>query len=142
MLRGFLAAGWFEALADRRVDKPERKMNKLQEYIWDTIFDPLWAQRNDILHQEENKYNLAEDQKLTERITWYVQHKQDVLAHQDQFLAQHDVTRLHKMRRKTKREWVRHLDRARKAYDIERKQVASAQNVLTRYFPVRSQEAG
>ena len=42
------------------------------------------------------------------------------------------------MRSDTKRLWVRNLERAQEAYAIERRQLASSQNVITRYMvPLR-----
>ena len=61
-------------------------------------------------------------------------HKQDLLAYCDQGLADIDLSTLHRMKRKTKRAWVHHLDIARKAFDNERTQVANGQSVITRFL--------
>ena len=134
LLRGFLARGWFDALVEAGVSHPDRKMNRLQQMIWDDVFAPIWTQRNNILHGEANKYNTAEDEELTSKIIWYVQHKDRLLAGHDRFLARQDLTTLHRMRRETKREWIKHLETAKEAYEIERTQLASKQNVITRYY--------
>ena len=134
MLRGYLATAWVEAIESCGGTNVDRKMNSIQRLLWDTYFMAIWKRRNTTLHDEENKYNTAEDRALTERIEWYVEHKEEALAAADQFLASHDITTLHRMRRATKREWVRHLDRVRESYELELKQRASRQNMITRYL--------
>jgi hypothetical protein len=69
---------------------------------------------------------------------WYAQHRECILSHHDQFLAEYDITSLHRMPRTVQRVWIRHLDSARRAYENERRQRALDQNVITRYFPSRS----
>lgn len=80
--------------------------------IWNDIFDPLWDQRNRILHLYDaaNKYNMVEDTALSAQLIWYVRNKHSLLAYQDHFLAKHDANNVHRMRRATKREWIQHLD--------------------------------
>jgi hypothetical protein len=138
LMRGFLAKAWHTHLKFLKVPNPERRMDSLLQIIWNDVFYPLWEQRNQILHDEKSKYNLAENRLLTQKILWYVQHKHLILAGQDQFLANHDLTRLHKLKRKTKRQWIKHLDRVREAYDKERRQIASRQNVITQYLTRRT----
>ena len=139
--RGYLSVKWYNHLKFLKVPNPERRIDSLLQIIWEDIFDPLWGQRNSILHEEKNKYNVAEDKILSDKLIWYVQNKHALLAYQDHFLAKHDLTTLHRMRRATKREWIRHLDRARQAYENEQKKRASDQNVITRYFQSRTATA-
>ena len=109
-----------EVLEDSGVTHPGRPMNTLHRLIWDTATDPLWYERNVIMPKSKNKYNAMEDARLSGRITWYVEHHHELLDHHDKFLAEVDLTRLSGMQRQKKREWVRHLDTARKAWKIER----------------------
>jgi hypothetical protein len=134
MHRGYLATGWFDAIESAGVSNPERKMNILQKLVWDYWAFPIWKTRNDILHGPNNKYTMAENNNLSERILWYVENKAYVLAQGDQFMASIDVSRLHKMRRETKKAWVKHLDKLRSAFDIEKATRAKGQNAITQYL--------
>ena len=135
MVRGFLAEGWMAALVESGTPKPERRMKTLQRLTWDDFAFPLWLQRNDVLHKNStNEYNCKEDRMLSAKITWYQKHRQDILSIQD-------LTTLHRMKRETKRAWTNILDKARAAYDNERNQRASSQNVITRYFQTTTQGA-
>ena len=74
-------------------------------------------------------------------LTWYVNHRRDVLSNHDTFLARMDVSTLHRIRLETKREWVHRLDMARDAYTNELRQRANSQNVITRYLVRRRDRA-
>jgi hypothetical protein len=50
---------------------PTQIMNKLQCMVWMDFFEPLWQNRNELLHQQKNKYKRAEDATLTEQLEWY-----------------------------------------------------------------------
>lgn len=115
MLRGFLAKGWMEKSKEAGVPLPERQMNILQEIIWIGILDPIWQERNDVRHGEENKHGAATDEALNMTIEWCVAYKQDVLRHHNQCLVQIDLTRLAGRRKQTKKRWVKHLDIAHEA---------------------------
>ena len=142
MIRGFLANGWMAALVDSGTPYPERRMKTLQLLTWDDLAFPMWLQRNDILHEDtSNKYNRKEDSLLSAKITWYQQNRRDILSHHDQWLAEQDLSTLHRMQRTTKRAWTTILDKARDAYDNERNQRANSQNVITRYFQTTTQSA-
>ena len=54
------------------------------------------------MHWSKNKYNAIEDERLSERIIWNVEHRHELVDYHDQFLAEIDLTRLSGMRRKTK----------------------------------------
>ena len=138
MLRGFLAKGWKRAIEKAGASHPERRMNTLLRLVWDTIMDPLWQERNEIKHSKDNKYNAVDDERLSARIVWYVDHRHELLQHHDQFLAEIDLTRLSGMRRETKRKWISNLDTAKRAWEIEREQKGKNQQVLTRFFGIRA----
>ena len=96
--------------------------------------DPLWHERNDIKHRKDNAYDVVDDERLAARIVWYVEHRYELLDHHDQFLAEIDLTRLSGMRRETKRRWIQHLDIAKRAWEVERGQKTTKQQVLTKFF--------
>ena len=111
-------------------------MVSLQRLIWAKWVEPIWKTRNDILHGGKINANTEENEWLAEQILWYMNHKEEVLTHHDQFLARFDMMTVHKLQRKTKREWVRQLDVARLAYERERLQKGLGQSTLHRYFGV------
>ena len=134
MFRGFLVHGWEAAIAATGAKHPERKADALQRLIWDTIVDPMWAARNDILHRQKNHFDAIDEERMAERMQWYMRHKETVLSSYDQSLARFDEGTIHRLTRGTKREWLRQLDNARAAYVRERNKLASSRNVITRYF--------
>ena len=123
---------------------PERRMNTLLRSVWDTIMDPLWKERNEIKHNKDNEYDAVDDERLSARIIWYVEHRHELVNYQDQFLAEIDLSRLSRMRRETKRRWIHNLDIARNAWEVEREQKSKNQQVLTKKFGrrVTVQESG
>ena len=48
---------------------------------WFNVVEALWYVWN------ENRFDKEEDDQMTEKIIWYVQNKQDILATDNQFLA-------------------------------------------------------
>ena len=71
---------------------------------------------------------------MNERILWYVEHRHELLSHHDQFLASIDLSRLDGMRRKTKKKWLTHLDKAEAAYRIELKARKKGQHTMWSYL--------
>ena len=98
MLRGFLAKGWHIAMVDAGVRQANQRMNALQKIIWEYFFEPIWKTRKEIFHRSNNRYNAEENRQMAARIIWYVQHKNDILAHHDRFLTEIDVTKLLSLR--------------------------------------------
>ena len=96
--------------------------------------DPLWQERNDMKHRKDNAYDAEDDQWLTARIVWYVDHRHELMNHHDQFLVEIDLTILSRARRETKQRWIHHLDITKRAWEVEREQKSKNQQVLTRFF--------
>ena len=134
LLRGFIVKGWHRACKDAGVSHPERAISSVLTYIWDNIFDVLWKVRNDLLHHQKNKVDEAESAKLAESLVWYTQHKDDVLPIYDRHLVRFDASDIHRMSNRVKREWMRHLCAARRAFQHERMQRKKNQAVITRYL--------
>ena len=61
-------------------------MNELQRMVWMDFFEPLWQNRNELLHQQKNNYILAEDAVLDEQLKWYQSNQHTLLAHHDHFI--------------------------------------------------------
>ena len=98
----------FEADVSSVPDEAERRMDALQRMVWEVVINPLWLQRNDLLHKQKNRYHNMESEKLGERIAWYTKHKQDLLSVHDHHLARFDISTIHRMRRQMSREWICH----------------------------------
>ena len=140
LLRGYIVNGWCKALVEKGVSSPERVTKAILNYLWDTV-DSLWEIRNDILHLQRNLTHDAEESGLAESLVWYAQHKHEVLAAFDHHLARFDAADIHRMPRRVKREWKRHLDAARNAFNKEKRQRGLNQNVITRYLLPRDPPA-
>ena len=73
-------------------------MYTLLTIVWDDVVQPLWKVRNDIL--------AIENEKLVEKILWYMKHKHHVLSAYDRKLEQLNVPMLHHIPRHQKWKWV------------------------------------
>ena len=62
MARGYIGKGWMDTVPTAR--HPTRIMSKLQRMVWMDFFEPLWKNRNELLHQQKNSYKRAEDAAL------------------------------------------------------------------------------
>ena len=132
--RGYIAKGWLTALEAAGLRNPDRQINSLQRLLWDEWAFPIWNMRNKILHGPDSKYLAAEDSSLSERILWFMANKEQVLARGDEFMANIDVTRLHRMRRETKKAWIKHLDKLREAFRVENATRAAGQRPITQFL--------
>jgi hypothetical protein len=54
-----------------------------------------------------------------EKLRWYRENKNEVLAQGDRGLAEHDEAAIERMGRLTKRKWVHQLDKLREIYNQE-----------------------
>jgi hypothetical protein len=69
MVRGFLSKQWLNTIYPSR--NPAQTMNKLQQLIWMEFFEPLWKNRNELLHRTINFFTQADGNILAESIKWY-----------------------------------------------------------------------
>ena len=119
MARGYLSKHWLCTIHPSR--NPPRVMTRLQRLIWMDFFEPLWKNRNDLLHQTANPYTQEDDTKLSSIITEYCKNRHTLLSHEDTHLADNiDITNLDSMPTEQKREWVRHFDTAKELYNKEK----------------------
>ncbi len=84
MARGYIGIGWMDTVPTAR--HPTRIMNKLQCMVWMDFFEPLWQNRNELLHQQKNNYETAENAALTVQLRWYQSNRHTLLAHHDHAL--------------------------------------------------------
>ena len=92
--------------------------------------------RNHIRHDLPNQYNNAIDSKNFDRLRWFREHRHEVFALNDRDLADISDERIRAMRAKTRRQWVRRLDKLKETYELENQQLEAGQQVLSRYFEV------
>jgi len=133
MARGYIGNGWMDTVPTTR--HPARIMNKLQRMIWMDFFEPLWQNRNELLHQQKNNYERAKDAALTEQLEWYQSNPHTLLAHHDHFLLHNINTAiLHTMPSRQNREWIRHLTAAKLANTQELTLLKTNQHSIFRYM--------
>ena len=139
MARGYIGIGWMDTVPTAR--HPTRIMNKLQRMVWMDFFEPLWQNRNELLHKQKNNYEIAENAALTEQLMWYQYNRHTLLAHHDHALLHNiDMATLHTMPSRHKREWIRHLTVAKLANTQELALKKTNQHSLFRYMkPVNAQ---
>ncbi|KAL7552654.1 hypothetical protein ACHAWF_015884 [Thalassiosira exigua] len=133
-LRGFVAREWEDAIASTGSQRAYRKLDQLLSLIWTEVTEPLWLQRCEILHNTQNNYRMVEDDRLAEKLLWYIRTRRDVLSIFDQPLAEFDTASIHRMRPFQRKEWILQLDTAKAAHDKKRFQLERNQPVITRYF--------
>ena len=95
-------------------------MVKLQRLIWLEFFNPLWKNRNDLLHNTANLYAQADNIKLAKRIAWYCKNWHQLLEHNDTHLTDNiNLLTLQTMPIDQKQELVHHFEIAQDAYNKE-----------------------
>ena len=136
--RGYIGIGWMDTVPTAR--HPTRIMNKLQRMVWMDFFEPLWQNRNELLHQQKNNYKTAENAALTEQLMWYHSNRHTLLAHHHHALLHNiDMSTLQTMPSRHKREWIRHLTVAKIANTQELALKKTNQHSLFRYMTVNAQ---
>ncbi len=115
-----------------------RKLAAIISFMWIQVTDTLWRARNDIVHHTQNLNDLAQEAIIDEQLCWYLSNYRTVLSRHD-YKLMGQITRegLGLTPLRTKRQWIRHLDIARKACDTEKMTLEPGQQLLTRYFTPR-----
>jgi hypothetical protein len=103
-------------------------------FLWHDFITPIWKVRNDLLHRSKNLTTSATEAKLDERLCWFLDNKHTALSRTDHFLIRYSRDNLLSITLNAKKEWVRHLEHAKAAWDIERLQTQKGQTVLTKFF--------
>ena len=134
LLRGFISVEWLHLLRHTRHDRPEIIMTNIVWFLWHEVVIPIWKARNDLLHRSQNLTTSATETKLDERLCWFLDNKHTALSRTDLFLTRYSREDLPSLSLNAKKEWVRHLELARAAWDIERLQVQKGQRVITQFF--------
>jgi hypothetical protein len=132
--RGFIAREWGAAMKATKTKFPQWKIEILLTTVWDTIFEPLWTCRNNILHKQSNFRTVADDSELSRKLTWFSTHQNSVLAYHLRHFADITPDDLRQWSRPTKRARVLLLEAAQRRLIIQRKQQLKHQRVLSEFF--------
>jgi hypothetical protein len=141
MLQGYLAISWAEALSEFGCKRVNTKMSWLLRQLWETVFLWQWDTRNYILHHMPNVYRRTETESFAERLRWFRDNRHLVLAPSDSHYAEHDEEAIERMGRRTRRKWVRQLDKLKTVYAQERTQRERGQATLTSFIKQKPIEA-
>jgi hypothetical protein len=134
LLQGFVAKSWADALTEFGCQRVSTKMSWLLRQIWDILFQRLWDTRNFVLHHTPNCYRRAECTNFADRLRWYRDNRNSILAQSDHKLVNFEDDEIERMGRKTRRQWVRILDKLRDAHATELKQLDKGQQTLTHFL--------
>ncbi len=136
LARGYISKQWLYTIHPTR--NPTRTMNKIQRLIWMEFFEPLWKNRNDLLHQTTNLHTQAKDDKLTRQIQWYCNNCHLLFARQDMHMADNiDLATLQTQPIKMKKEWIRHFKVAEDAFTKEQQINKAHQKLIREYMITR-----
>jgi hypothetical protein len=133
-LRGFLSTKWTSLLRFFGHDHPEHGITSIISHMWHEFFHRIWVARNHLLHRSQNMTTATLEHQLEDKLNWYLSHKTHALSRVDQLRISFTWDDLPTMPLHVKKEWVRHLDAAKAAWDIERLQLERRQSVITNFF--------
>jgi hypothetical protein len=136
MLQGFLASSWGAALKVTGHKKHMHTLKRLHVILYEQLFQRRWDTRNYILKKTPNQYNKAECATLADRLIWYRENRHNLLSESDRHLTNIDEEAIQQMGRKTKRKWIRHLDRLHTIHVKENTKRDECQPAITEHFEV------
>ena len=133
-VRGLLSVEWLYLLRHTRHERPENVLTNIIWFLWHDFVIPIWKVRNNLLHRSKNLTTSAVEARLDDRLGWFLDNKHTALSRTDHFLTRYSRDDLLSLTLNAKKEWVRHLEQAKAAWDIERLQTHKGQSVLTKFF--------
>lgn len=132
--RGYLATSWIDAMEAYDCPHPAQKLAALIYFIWNDITDTLWRTRNELVHHTHNLTDLATEDDLAARLTWYLGNYRDVLAPSDHHLVRFNTQDIQTWSLPIRKEWLQHLMAADAAFTLERNLRPPGQPLITDYF--------
>ena len=135
--RGYLGKQWRQTLLAMNCENADRKLATFLYSVWVDSTDAIWRARNDIVHHGNNLNRQADESRIDRRLRWFKFNHQDVLARTDFHLTHYNPDELHVMPLAIKRERLRQLDIAQKAYALECKLKDAGLQKITRYFKTK-----
>ena len=119
LVRGLLSHEWCHLLSHLGYDRPDNALTNIIWFLWHDFVRPLWDTRNHLLHRSQNNTIAAIESRLDDRLIWFLDNKNEVLARADFFLARYTRDDILAMPISTKRETIRHLEAAKLAWETE-----------------------
>jgi hypothetical protein len=119
MVVGFISHDWTKALKAFGTEHPKTKMEFLLSKLWDDICEPIWAARNNILHNKKNHVSKDEMIQLRDKLHWYQRHQDEVLDYRHRFLVDFSPEDADRWTRATRRAKLSMLDNARTFYKMQ-----------------------
>ena len=87
LVRGLLSIEWIHLLTHLGYDRPDNALTNIIWFLWHDFVRPLWDTRNHLLHRSQNNTTAAIESRLDDRLIWFLDNKNEVLARTDFFLA-------------------------------------------------------
>jgi hypothetical protein len=134
-LRGYLSNKWVHAMANHTAGHIDRKMTALYTGLWTFLFEPIWQQRNNILHLPNSIASRYEHGQLNKDLMQWKAHTNARLHHTQQHLTSFSITDLHHWTLRQKHNILNLLIVANKNYmERLRSEVGGAQPLITSYL--------
>ena len=130
--RGFFSTKWIEAMDAHGCTQSTCKLAAIVNFMWIQVTDTHWRVRNEIVHKTQNLNDLAQEGLIDEQLCWYLSNYRTVLSCCDyKLMGRITMESLELTPLRTKRQWIRHLDIARKAFHAEKMTLEPGQQLLT-----------
>ncbi|KAL7554124.1 hypothetical protein ACHAWF_018194 [Thalassiosira exigua] len=98
--------------------------------------------RNDLKNDKKGEFESLENQSMEDKLLWFRRYKNEILAYPDRYMADHSRERIKAMSKKAKKQWLKHLEKAKRAYALELKHKRKGSEVITRKGTSRRGAAG
>ena len=126
----FLAKSWITLLQILGVNHPESMMETIISALWDDICCPIWIERNNIKHSRDNCLVDTEMADLSDRLLWYLRHRDNVLDYRHRFLADFKPDDIRRWSRASRQAKLETLNNARDYYEVKCQQKARNQTTI------------
>ena len=138
-VKGWVTKEWRRVLQSKRYQSKDAvsQVAQMTTTIWETLCEPLWELRNNILTPTDNPTVLREQKTLQERLHWFKRFAEQVLAERHRKLADFRSEEVRSWNRKQCRKRLKTLEIAGEIYEIECKQRVRGQRVMTDWLEAR-----
>ncbi len=133
--RGFVSSQWILALEEQGCPHPHRKRASMVYHILIDFTNEIWRERSSLAHDSTNLNDLAQESMIDQRLSWYRSNYTTVLSRHDfPLIDRIQADKRISTSRRTKRQWLVHLDAARDVYAVECAVRERGQTCITDYF--------
>ena len=130
LIVGLQTTKWIQALEACRVDYAPKMAAILLEVVWDKICEPLWMERNNILHHTKSFVSIDECDSAKDKLLWYARHSNEVLDYRHQFLTEGIISNIDQWTYQTCRAKLEMLNNARDYYEVQCNQHQARQRTI------------